>query len=817
MRALAMIIGIDDYPLAPLTSAVSDAVAFRHTLIALNLVTPADVILLTSPARDEGELATRTSIMARLKEVYDEGAAYDRLYLFFAGHGLSGFIDGASSVTQTLLVPPEVVVPAADPNLLINFDDLRHRLERAGPRQQFLFFDACRDLAFGEHPVNIPNLGWSAAANPARGNVAQSTLFAVSPGGQALGLGEGLGVMTAHVIDALHGRGQGLGWDDQHGHVVTAQSIAEHVCARIEEAAETHLRWRQQIMVPEPRYVGGPFEPIRQVPHPPPASLTLTYEPPNAHATTTVKLTLRGQAVVDPAWPPTGPLERAPAGPFSYRICPTNPSFAVFADPDRIDLRIKQDAVIRLVPPDEMAAEPSPGGAEVEVDGTAPPPARGATGDNARVRTDSGELGTVVELVGTDSPYARHEGTMPLSEEVAPGSYLMRFRQGTEVYSEVELDLLAGQDVHVTPGGARSPLLSEAGVRDRDGAVRVSSNAGRVRSGTLSTVLTLLGLLPYDEAGMLDTPFAPLIVDRHAIALRGSVRVLVAVEGSGWPVPPSEVAKHLRCELIDVHGEPRRVPLTSLQPGDGGWARVVHGTAQAPGASFAVRVMSPVSGTIEGAVTALPGRVTVLALTLTADGRAEQVQHLLRVPGQEYEEPVSEIGYDRFLREMVLGQQLYASGELLERVDQRHDSADRSFLRRLVELLYAKWTDPILGCMAYLALIDMAARGLPDRFGLANAREVAARNLYHYFGDLPDARVIAAHAGVDGAPPLGEALAPGEVPVLAQALRLVASASGSRQDDYRHWLRFVSPTSPWALTWRPETDVAPLNRMTLRV
>src|SRR5262249_345949 len=152
---------------------------------------------------------------------------------------------------------------AENPNLLINFDDFRQRLEHAGPAQQLLLFDACRDLAFDANPVDLPKMGWSKSPNPATGSVAQATLFAVSPGGKALGLVGGMGGMTEHLIDALHGRGVALDWSEaDNAHVLTPQSIARYVRAHIEEATEGHLQWRQQIMVPEPRYVGGPFEPI---------------------------------------------------------------------------------------------------------------------------------------------------------------------------------------------------------------------------------------------------------------------------------------------------------------------------------------------------------------------------------------------------------------------------------------------------------------------------------------------------------------------------------------------------------------------------
>jgi hypothetical protein len=561
-------------------------------------------------------------------------------------------------------------------------------------------------------------------------------------------------------------------------------------------------------MVPEPRDVGGPFEPIRIIADPSPASLTLVYVPPEAHADTAVTLTLRGQPVEAPRWPPSAPLQPVPAGLHLYRICPRNPTSRVYAEPERIDLRELQTATIRVGdPPSEPLLGPAPGVAYVS--GEARAPTRSPADELAHVHATSGETGTAIELVGTDPPYERWERRGQFSEQVPPGSYVMRFRQGIEVYSEVFLDLVAGERTDVWPGATRSPLLSEAGVPDSDGSVYVSSTAGFVRAGTLTTVLTLLGIAPFDPAETLQTPFHALVPSDTPAGYGGlPVRVVIAVEGSGWPIGAHEIAERLTCELISSVGDAHRVTLTPIASGSGGWARVVHTTERAPGRSFTVRVASRWTGTIDVVAAALAGRVTVIALTLTPDGRVELVQHLLRVPGRHYDEPTPDIEYDRFIRELVLGQHLYASGELLQLSHRTRRTPDDSLLAQLDDLLYAKWTDPILGCMAYLALAEASTT---SDLRLNVDPGVAARNISRWFNDLVDARVIAAHAGVPGAPPLARALDSGETPVLAQTLRLLAATPGPHQDDYKRWLRFVSPTSPWTLVWRHDAGVASVN------
>ena len=155
---------------------------------------------------------------------------------------------------------------------------------------------------------------------------------------------------------------------------------------------------------------------------------------------------------------------------------------------------------------------------------------------------------------------------------------------------------------------------------------------------------------------------------------------------------------------------------------------------------------------------------------------------------------------------LILGQRLYESNELVER---GVESASEPPLQVLDELLKAKWTDPVLGCMAYYAWDDAMRRRLPAAEGVAPTySERTARNLLAYFGDLPDARVIGALAELPEAPGLEDALRPGEVPVLARSLRVAAHAGGPGAEPLRRWAAHVAPESPWSLIGRPEPAAA---------
>ena len=419
MSAVAVIIGIDDYEIDPLTTARRDALIFRDALLALNLVADTDVVLLTSPAGDGAGVADRRTINDTLMEVYDRGADLDRLYFFFAGHGLSAYTSASRSSASTFLIPREVVDLRRDANQLLNFDNLRMRLERAGPTEQYFFIDACRDLAFGQRPGDPPeSLGWGNSAQPRDEPTAQAVLYAVSVGGKALGVREGMGVMTSHLVDALHGRGVSLDYsDDDDAYVVTRESIARHVRERIRETVAGYQQWTHQYMIPDLRSAGPPLHPLRVIESPPRPTFRLDFDPIAAADWTRVRLKLRGQTLQEPCWPPrkSGESIRTLA-PQVYRIDVETDRGSAAADPVKIDLRMVQAATIRFTDSAPTAArtpplEPAPGDANVHTTGVSSAPPRLGT-----VRAWADEPEAVIELVSQDPPYRRWEVSAPLDE-----------------------------------------------------------------------------------------------------------------------------------------------------------------------------------------------------------------------------------------------------------------------------------------------------------------------------------------------------------------------------------------------------------------
>jgi hypothetical protein len=829
MSAIAVIVGIDDYEFQPLTTATRDAVAFRDALLDLNLADAGGIVLLTLPRQDDSAIANRSAIVAALRDVYERAAGLDRFFFYFAGHGLSAWTSSSRSSSNTALVPGEVVDLGADANLLLNFDDLRSRMEWAGPTEQYFFVDACRDLAFGERPGDLPGLGWRASENPRDEPSSQAVLYAVSQGGQALGVPQGMGVMTSHLIEALYGRGLALDWsEDDDAYVVTSESIARHVRDGVRARLSGTQFWKLRYMVPDLRPSGPPLTPLRIVDSPPRPAFTLHFDPLAAAGWTNVHLRLRGQLLREPSWPPHAPGQPVTLDPQVYRIDAKPDHGTATAEPVKIDLRRMNAATIRftagpLAAVPTARGEPGPGAANIQSEADAHP-----SPDRGFVQADADEPQTVIELARQDPPYRRWEAAAPfvgpwappdfvdvwqprgphLGEEVPPGNYAIRFRLGNDVYCEADFDVVAGETKTITPSAGRSPAIAEAVPAEPDGSVLLSETIGPMRSSALLTALPIVGVLPFDATRELFSRFRyslHSVVDPVDISAYGDspVRVVVAADGVGWPVAASEVAAGVQCELVAGTAPPINLPLIPLASGTDGWARLAHGTLSAPARSFVIRFSSPVIGAIEMAAASLFNRITVVGLVLSPDGGIEAIQHLLRVPGQLYPgELEPNVSYGRTIRELVLGQRLYESNELIA----RGAVPNAQVLR---DLLFAKWTDPVLGCMAYYAWNDAVERGLPEAQGVDPSNTIiTAQNLLAHFPDLPDARIIGAIANLPSAPPtVAAALAGDELPVLSRSLREVAADRSRARADLDLWASQVAPESPWTLVWR--TQVTP--------
>lgn len=180
---VALVIGNDRYPYAPLVSPVNDARAMQKTLTDLGF----DVISL--------ENASAIAMIAALREFSKRLGGEGGVGLFyFAGHGVQ--VEG-----ENYLVPVETTIKSeADVKYqALHLNQVMDEMERARNRINVVILDACRDNPFARQ------------AGATSGGLAPLTLsapsgfliaFATAPGQVALD-GDDNGIFTKHLLSHL--------------------------------------------------------------------------------------------------------------------------------------------------------------------------------------------------------------------------------------------------------------------------------------------------------------------------------------------------------------------------------------------------------------------------------------------------------------------------------------------------------------------------------------------------------------------------------------------------------------------------------------
>ena len=160
MRAHAIVIGIDRYqkPEWSLDGAVRDAIAFARWAVTSGGVDANDLTLLLSTADGDTPLAAGDPLQARVQPAdwkhiagtlhryrKNAGRDADRLWFYYGGHGLAPPMQAPDA--GPLVVPSDVddldFYTTTQP---LGLETFRAWMENVGPKEQFFFVDACRDV-----------------------------------------------------------------------------------------------------------------------------------------------------------------------------------------------------------------------------------------------------------------------------------------------------------------------------------------------------------------------------------------------------------------------------------------------------------------------------------------------------------------------------------------------------------------------------------------------------------------------------------------------------------------------------------------------
>ena len=244
----AIVIGIDEYGDAGmrLSAAVSDARRFRDWVLAPDGggVPEGNLRLLLSRRPDDpgpdGAVAeaTKDNIVTAINDlvVAAEGQEAERLYLYFAGHGITARV---ANRDESALVTPGFDALHTDHSLA--FRSIAEYFETTAFADQFLFIDACRNMPWADREFEIGRWPVPRRRDPGAQPVQQFILYATSPGRTAAEVGwpgEAEGAFTGTLLEGLAGTGDAKAWSwERSCYEVRWERLASFVHDRMQERA----------------------------------------------------------------------------------------------------------------------------------------------------------------------------------------------------------------------------------------------------------------------------------------------------------------------------------------------------------------------------------------------------------------------------------------------------------------------------------------------------------------------------------------------------------------------------------------------------
>jgi Caspase domain len=253
MANWALVIGIDQYwtERARLKGAVRDALEMRKWLLdpACGNVPEENLTLVLSPldgaepAGVQGAKGTYAEIATAIDGLIKRsGGSGDRLFFYYAGHGLTARIDQSD---ENALVATDFTNVVTTNSMSLR--SLWEYFETFQFADQFFFVDACRNIPW-EGEFRIGEWPLPRKRNPGLPPVQQFVLYATSPGLKAQEIreaGNERGAFTDALVCGLRGEGRAKAWSMRaQAYEVRWDRLVRYVKDRLEE---------------EKRHVGDPL------------------------------------------------------------------------------------------------------------------------------------------------------------------------------------------------------------------------------------------------------------------------------------------------------------------------------------------------------------------------------------------------------------------------------------------------------------------------------------------------------------------------------------------------------------------------------
>lgn len=774
MANWAIVIGINEYwePSASLRGAVPDALKMVTWLTSQDggNVPPRNLYLLTSPSPPPlssplppgvhvRDATFDTLVATGLDLVNKSGGRGERFFFYFSGHGLvNNHFGGESSLALSDFSP-------ASPHKSVTIPSVREYFGNTAFTEQFFFFDACRNRLDWRRPFKVSDFPFPGEEDAARlQRVSQCVLSATSPLLRAVEMHE-QGAFTEVLLAGLAGAGKAKVYDrDADEYVVRVDRLFAYV--------EEEVR-KKQILVtapPDPTLYQRVYPETRNVPIPPtlarippeavePVSLNIFIEPDGLWTQTHVKVRVTSE---DSDYDKEiAPVESVPVAlppvvlPKSYTVRAEASGYRPEQRRWPIDLYEPQTRRLKLNPL-ELTGGPSTGGG-AEIGGGAAPPvgpapdisSKGMSGGDAdggeSFRGIGGTPRTAVLTAKSSDPLAPieiHDNKGELKAEglgevvargLEPGFYRARLVSPEGKMAEELVELSPGEEETVSLDAPSLPnygLFKEFVERtdfrasDLDNTLHITDEVGAIATPQLTTMLALAGSVvahQYGDAAQarMGLPSFQELTSPHA---ESGLRVICAdeathVEGAGdylsqvsvrfWKQGPEEAARPAAERLI-----------TSQDlVGVGDFAREVE-----PG-GYILELNVPERPPVLFSVAVLPFRLTLVVLHRKAGGGIRILSFCPSTLPPTPDETPRDIATK--LRRLELLQRFYLA-------DRMHES---HALRNAIELLHAKWIDPLAGCLGGYMMLKL---------GLGLELEEAVNNMKRRYGVLPDSHVLTA-------------------------------------------------------------------------
>jgi hypothetical protein len=355
-------------------------------------------------------------------------------------------------------------------------------------------------------------------------------------------------------------------------------------------------------------------------------------------------------------------------------------------------------------------------------------------------------------------------------KDLEPGFYRASVVTPEGRMAEELIDLSPGEKEVISldaPSMPNSGLFKEIVGRadfhasDEDRTLRFSEAVGPMATPQLTTMLALAGSVIEHEYGWGAKATQLGLPSFHELtspnALHG-LRVTCADEATHAKGPSNYLSqvslRFRRQDGIGGDSNEARLSISQTFAGIGDFAAAVE-----PGA-YVLELNVPERPPVYLSLAVLPNRLTLVVLHRRADGGIR----ILSFCPSTHPEPGGPREVATRLRRLELLQRFY----IADRVDGRHA------YRNAHELLYAKWIDPLAGCLGGYTMLKL---------GQAVELNVAVSNMKAYYDELPDTHVLAAEYNLSLETKNGEAEARRAykaaldlgLPVFAEGLLRVAS------------------------------------------